>query len=409
MRIAIDAHPGSAVGSYGLPTASRHFCRSIFLVAMIATATVDLLLEKACSEGNDRLDRGDFQYSENSGQNEKFVVEVLRDVAPSVGIEPKVIVHLGGKSFPDIHISGTPIGIELKGSLKGGAITGNSIFSGSMVENLEKVYLLYWINDRTPKLGYRDYFDCVFDAKVTHSPRFALRVDLPAGESMFGTGTRQLGFDASDWLRGEEQFVDRIVLEIRRRALERKEIPWWVVTDDNETIALEPDNRHGLGGLRFLKGIERQASFSLQKTLFLGFPEVLSGGSDAHSLAVGWSISQRSVIVNRDIFSAGGRRKIDIGLPGGVVDFPAVIGNCSRSVSRNVPVSLTELSSIHGLKFSSGEDVIRKFQEMLGQPTLLDYLADCLTPAQRALVTTAKLKSALIEFLTQLIDPQTII
>lgn len=392
-----------------LPTASRHFCRSILPVAMIATATIDLLLEKACAEGNSRLDRGVFQYSENSGQNEKFVVEVLRDVAPSVGIEPKLIVHLGGKSFPDIHISGTPIGIELKGSLKGGAITGNSIFSGSMVEDLEKVYLLYWINDRTPKLGYRDYFDCVFDAKVTHSPRFALRVDLPVGDSMFGAGPQQLGFSASDWLGGEEQYVDRIVLEIRRRALERKEIPWWVVTEENEIIALEPDNHDGLGGLRFLKGIERQASFAIQKTLFLGFPEVLSGGSEAHSLAVGWSISQKSVIINRDIFSAGGRRKINIGLPGGDIEFPAVIGNCSRSVSRNVPVSLREVSSIYGIKFSSSEDVIKKFRQVLSQPKLLDYLADCLTPAQRSLVTTVELKSALIEFLTQLIDPQTII
>lgn len=218
--------------------------------------------------GNIRLGHHGIGYSDDSKKNERFIVEVLKSVAPSVGFEADSIKHLGGKSFPDVFIEGTRIGIELKGSLKGGAITGNSIYSGSMVEDLEKVYILFWINDRTPKLGFRDYFDCVFDAKVTHSPRFALRIDLPAGESMFGTGSKQLGFEASDWLSGDAKYVDQIVLEIRRRALERDEIPWWVVADADGMSAIEVDDNGVLGGIRSLRGIGREASFSLQKTLF---------------------------------------------------------------------------------------------------------------------------------------------
>ena len=193
--------------------------------SLAATKKVEALLTAACKEGNSRLGHHGIGYSDDSKKNERFIVEVLKSVAPSVGIKAASIKHLGGKAFPDVLIEGTRIGVELKGSLRGGAITGNSIYSSSMVENLDKVYMLFWINDRTPKLGFRDYFDCVFDAKVTHSPRFALRVDLPTGESMFGSGSKQLGFEAADWLSGNTKYVERIVLEIRRRALERDEIP----------------------------------------------------------------------------------------------------------------------------------------------------------------------------------------
>lgn len=374
----------------------------------ISEFAVEALLEAACAEGNHRLDRGDASYSDNSNKNEKFVVEVLRSAAPSVGIDPGAIDHLGGKSFPDVHIVGSKIGIELKGSQKGGAITGNSIFSGTMVENLDKVYLLYWIDDRTPKLGYRDYFDCVFDAKVTHSPRFALKVDLPHGESMFGIGTSQLGFEAGDWLSGEQDYVDRIVLEIRRRALERKEVPWWVVADSQEAIAFEADVDGGMGGLRYLRGKERSASFSLQKTLFLGFPEVLSGGATSHSIAIGWAISQKSTIINRDVFSAGGKEPIELAPPIGSVTLPAVVTKCAVALKRKAAVSLAELSSIHGMALSTPAAAIKKLESRLKERGVLDHLYDHLSPAKKLHTSKAQLRDAVIKFLISQLDPRTL-
>jgi hypothetical protein len=378
----------------------------------IAQTAVEQLLTTACLEGNRRLSRGSVSYSDNSAKNEKFVVDLLVSAAPSVGIDPAAIHHVGGKSFPDVHIVGSNIGIELKGSQKGGAITGNSIFSGTMVEDLEKVFLLYWIDDRTPKLGYRDYFDCVFDAKVTHSPRFALQVDLPPGKSMFGKGSDQLGFEASDWLTGEGKYVDQIVVEIRRRALERKEIPWWVVAESQEQLAFEADRERsggGMGGLRYLRGMERTASFSLQKTLFLGFPEVLSGGAAAHSIAIGWAISQKSTIINRDVFSAGG--KASIGLAGhiGKLTLPAVVSKCAAALRRDVRVSLAELSSIHGVALPTPETAIKRFKSRLREDNVLDHLYDYLSPSKKKKVGKQQLRDAVIDALADEIDPSTLI
>ena len=369
---------------------------------------VEALLTAACTEGNKRLQRGAISYSGDSKKNERFVVEVLRAVAPTVGIRPDSIKHLGGRAFPDVVIEGTRIGIELKGSQRGGAITGNSIYSGSMVEELEKVYLLFWIDDRSPKLGFRDYFDCVFDAKVTHSPRFALQVDLPEGGSMFGKGSKQLGFEAADWLSGDSEYVERIVVEIRRRALEREEIPWWVVADSDEMGAVEIDSHGGLGGLRSLNGIGRAASFSLQKTLFLGFPEVLSGGSAAHSIAIGWAISQKSVIINRDVFSAGGKRAIGLSHLGVNPKLPGVFSNCAEKIARDARVSLRDLSSIGGTNFTNPSQVIQRFESALRKGKILDNLYDQLSTHERAKITPRALNTAVIDHLVAQVDPSTL-
>lgn len=370
---------------------------------------VEALLTAACKEGNDRLSHHRIAYSDDSKKNERFIVEVLKSVAPSMGFAADSIKYLGGKSFPDVLIEGTRMGIELKGSLKGGAITGNSIYSGSMVEDLDKIYMLFWINNRTPKLGFRDYFDCVFDAKVTHSPRFALRIDLPAGESMFGTGSKQLGFEASDWLSGDSKYVERIVLEIRRRALERNEIPWWVVSDADGMSAIEIDSNAGLGGIRSLKGIGREASFSLQKTLFLGFPEVLSGGSTAHSIAIGWAISQKSVIVNRDVFSAGGKRMVPLSHLGIKPKLPGVVSKCADKLASDAKVSLKDLSSIGGTLFTSPGQVVRRYESAIRKNNLLVHLFEHLTAAEKRRVTKRALVGAVSDYLISKIDPRTLV
>jgi len=277
-----------------------------------------------------------------------------------------------------------------------------------MVEDLDKVYLLYWIDDRKPKLGYRDYFDCVFDAKVTHSPRFALQVDLPLGESMFGKGSKQLGFEARDWLTGESKYVEKIVVEIRRRALEREEIPWWVVPEVEGMSAVEIDSLGGLGGLRSLKGIGREASFSLQKTLFLGFPQVLSGGSAAHSIAIGWAISQKSVIINRDVFSAGGKRAIRLTPLGISPKLPGVISNCAAMLARGANVSLRDLSSIGGTLFTSPDQVVKRFESALKKGDILDRLFEHLSTKEKLRVKRAALKTAVSDYLVSQIDLSTL-
>lgn len=377
--------------------------------ASVVVGDIELLLTEACNIGNRRLDRGDTTYSSDSSKNENFVVEVLKSAASNVGLDPSLISHLGGKAFPDVHILGSGVGIELKGSLRGGAITGNSIFSASMVDDLEKVYLLYWIDDRKPKLGFRDYFECVFDAKVTHSPRFALQVDLPPNESMFGTGSNQLGFAAADWLSGDTKYVEKIVLEIRRRALERDEIPWWVVADPDHRYAIEMDRSSGLGGLTLFENLERPARASLQKTLFLAFPEVLKGGSSSHAAAIGWALSQKSVYITRDRFSSGGRQTVALGRDVGDVELPAVVNKCAEALRQRDPVACSDLSIIFGASVVSGASALKRFESTLLMTDLLDRLFEFVPSEKRKNSDLNTFKIALTKHLVEQLDPSTIV
>lgn len=373
----------------------------------ITEAVVEAILKDACDDGNKKLRRKEASYSEDSHKNEKFMVSLLEAAARRQGFPRDAINHLAGKSFPDVHLKGSRIGIELKGSRKGGTITGNSIFAGSMVENLSKVYLFYWIDDREPQLGFRDYFECVFDAKVTHSPRFALQVDLPIEESMFGAQSGQLGFTAEDWLSGEKKYVESILAEIRRRALDRDEIPWWVQSESGEGLAFQADVGEGLGGIRQLSSLEDVERYSLYKTLFLGFPEILSGGSAAHANATGWAISRKSVIVGRDAFSAGGQKEVDLGGPIGVVRLPAVVQRCASALERNVLVSLADLSEIIGVKLTSRTAVTR-FNSSLRGHDRLSYLYEYLPAPKRSKVKVRQFTDAVAEFLVDRIDAKSL-
>jgi len=373
----------------------------------VTSADVEAILEGACGEGNLKLNRKEFSYSEDSSKNEKFMVSLLEHAAEQRGFSKDLVNHLAGKSFPDVHLKGSSIGIELKGSRKGGTITGNSIFAGSMVENLNKVYLFYWIDDRKPRLGFRDYFDCVFDAKVTHSPRFALQVDLPVEDSMFGNRSDQLGFVAADWLSGDKKYVEGILSEIRRRALARDEIPWWVQSETGEGLAFQADSGEGFGGIRQLSNLEPAERYSLYKTLFLGFPEILFGGSAAHANAIGWAISRKSVIVGRDAFSAGGQKEVDLGGRIGVVKLPAVVQRCASALERNVLVSLADLSEIVGFKVTS-KAVIGRFESKLRGSDRLSYLYEYLHSSKRRTVTIGQFSDAVADFLVEQLESTSI-
>lgn len=376
---------------------------------MRESKTIESLLDATCEEGNRRIQRNKVTYSSRSDVNEKFVVQVMRDVSGSVGVDRSSVVHFGGRAFPDVHIDGTHVGIELKGSQSGGSLVGNSIFASTMVPGISKVFLLYWIDDRTPKLGFRDYFDCVFDAKVTHSPRFVLDVDLPSPECMFGSGQNQIGFSSSDFLHDQGRYSVEIVREIRRRALDRNEIPWWVFNDDVGDSLPAEDLRARPSGLRYLGDMDRFTSYAIQKTLFLGFPEVLSGGRDSHYNAIGWAISQKSTIINRDVFSAGGRHLADLGLPSGPVELPAVIGKCASAFGRDARISLWDMRQICGPGIDSGAAALKRFTTLIREANYLSHLHDELPPGLRRSLTRTSLAKRVLDYLVDHLDVRTLL
>jgi hypothetical protein len=138
---------------------------------------------------------------------------------------------------------------------------------------------------------------------------------------------------------------------------ERPTIPIWPSIGTRRFVPLD------IGGLRYLSDLkDRSESFAVQKTLFLGFPEVLSGGHAAHHTAIGWCISRKAIIVNRDVFSAGGQAFVDIHGSAVPIRLPGVMKKAIDSLGRRCPVSLEDLSEIHGVSVASGSDAAALFR-----------------------------------------------
>jgi hypothetical protein len=336
----------------------------------VSNSEIEKMLAQACMLGNDKLKSGMFKYSSNSDDNELICLDLLKESALQSGLNPDSIKLNGGASFPDVSIEGASCGIELKGSKASSIFMGNSIYSSSHIAGIDKIFLFYWIASRQ-EFGYRDYFECVIDVKVTHKPRYLLDINLGTKKGLFGVGENQIGLAKDVFFNSDGVQTELILNELRRRATEAGEVPWWLPESDDEDV--DPDTRTSKSSLAFLGDIERELRFGIKKTLFLGFPEVLTGGRSSHYDAIGWCISRRSVIINRDVFSAGGKKQVNIGsLSTNPIQVPGVISNFINSVGKQCPVSFAELSEIYGSEIRNVESLKQKIREVLVSDGILD-------------------------------------
>ena len=151
---------------------------------------------------------------------------------------------------------------------------------------------------------------------------------------------------------------------------QKRPIPIWPATKDRPLLPLS------LGGLCYLADMDdRIESFAIQKTLFLGFPSVLAGGRDAHYQAIGWCISRKAVIVNRDVFSAGGQKNVSLSGTALTLRLPAVMTKAITALQRPCPVSLADLSEIHGQRIKNAESAIKLFESNLLNNGVMDELS----------------------------------
>lgn len=91
-------------------------------------------------------------------------------------------------AFPDI-VGKTHYGVEVKQVHKNSSRTrGNSIFEQSRVDDMQHVYLLMFWHAKVKEnanIAWKRYEDAIAGVVITHSPRYAVDVQLPEGESLF--------------------------------------------------------------------------------------------------------------------------------------------------------------------------------------------------------------------------------
>ena len=180
---------------------------------------------------------------------------------------------------------------------------------------------------------------------------------------------------------------------------QKRPIPIWPATKDRPLLPLS------LGGLCYLSDIDdRDESFAIQKTLFLGFPSVLAGGRDAHYQAIGWCISRKAVIINRDVFSAGGQKIVSLAGTSLTLSLPGVMTKAITALQRVCPVSLADLSEIHGQRIRSAESAIELYESNLLNNGVMDELSAMV--AQRGKLSLNVARQSLVATLISSINTE---
>lgn len=299
-------------------------------------------LTSAARIGNLKLSRSEISYSETSRLNEQTVLTILKEAAVEVGLNAESIKLHGGHAFPDITIDGTPIGIELKGTKTGRAFIGNSVIASTMLPGLKKIYVFYWIDDEK-QMGFRDYFECVTGAQVTHSPRFVLDIDISESECIFGNSKEKVG--TIDKICFGPKGIDHkeIIDWMRARAISAGQVAWWIGTENNQAPG-ELNNSFSI--LRYTD-LSEESRNSVLKTAFLCFPGVLKRGTRMYDGVLMWGLSTRNVLLYRDAFSAGGRKPINLSkLSSKGILLPAVVTKAIEYFRTDAIVRLDEVENI---------------------------------------------------------------
>ena len=188
---------------------------------------VEKILSAAAELSRRLMESGDLVYRDGT-KNEKALYEVIRSACNVEGFNPDSAELVGGHKFPDVVFADARIGVEIKGHVKGDRILGNSIMGSTpSLKNPLAIYLFSW-NASENDVIWRDYFESVVGAEVTHSPRFVLNPKCEPEQSLFGEGSNQIG-KASDICLGENGIQSEIILaRMRANALAAGNIPWWI-------------------------------------------------------------------------------------------------------------------------------------------------------------------------------------
>lgn len=244
----------------------------------------------------DAKERSDYYLTRTGTKFEKDVFGSLISASQHTQFEDTIEL-VSGRSFPDIVAKGY-FGVEVKTSSKGSPwkCVGNSILETSRVDTIEKIYMFFGKIMPPPEFKFRPYQDCLYEVAVTHSPRYMVDFETPAGETIFDK--MSISYDE---LRSQKQPIKRVLSYYRERYGKNCDL-WWLPAEE------EGSTSHLV--IRFWNGLNRQEKASLACQMLALFPEIAregEGGDNKYNRAAGWLIKSHNIICPsfRDIFTGG--------------------------------------------------------------------------------------------------------
>jgi hypothetical protein len=247
------------------------------------------------------IDKSESYFLERSPiQFEKDVHIALCEAATGTDFE-ETIRLLSGLKFPDIVI-GQCFGVEVKTSKTAGwSSPGNSIFEGSRVDDVERIYIYFGHLVTPVAFKYRPYHECLNEIRVTHSPRYLIDMDLSRGESIFD----KIGIDYDVFRQLPDKEQVNVLTRHLREISQDGEEPWWMSPDDS------PDF---LPTVRHFSDLSPDEQNDLLIEAMIRFPEVFGIRQKKYKRLSTWLVARHGVNHHnlRDDFSASGKVALSI-------------------------------------------------------------------------------------------------
>lgn len=321
---------------------------------------ISKVLELACALGKAALQNKVAPSYSDSTVSEDFLVSLIKEGMVKSGYDPSKVIHHKGHAFPDVSITGSDVGIELKGSSSNRKFNGNSVVASTMLPNLKKIFLMYWIGS-AGEIGYKDYFDCVATPVVTHSPRFQLDIDLDKKSSMFGAGAEKVGTIDNIIFSASGIDSEKIIKWMSDKAKRNGETPWWISTDESLPV--------GSTGLTKFTNMQADRKKHFLKCAFLIFPNILGKTSSTkYNGLFEWAIQVHSAYTTRDDYSAGGQVLISLPIFNeSPIAVPQSVQGAMDALSDNSRVLAIELERPYERTFKNVEDFLSSYKTALIQ------------------------------------------
>ena len=232
---------------------------------------------------------------------EDLVFEAMKDSAIGTTFEG-LLIHTNLYDFPDI-IAKKYFGAEVKVTVSDKWVsTGNSILEATRDKNVKKIFIFFGKLGGTPDIKFRNYSECLYGVGVTHSPRYKINMELPAGQSIFD----KIGVEYDDLRRNNP--IAQIKAYYRAQLKEGDEL-WWIDQQIEDTASSPV--------IRSFNNLseEEQRRFVVETMIF--FPEIFSKNKPKSKFerAAAYLVTRHNAISAsfRDKFTAGGAVKINIG------------------------------------------------------------------------------------------------
>ena len=280
---------------------------------------------------------------------ENVVADIMIEIAQGTVFENSIEL-ISGQKFPDI-IANKYYGVEVKTTTQNHwTTTGNSVLEGTRVDNCERIFMLFGKMVSPIQFKCRPYEDCLSDVVVTHSPRYAINMELQKGQTIFDK--LNIPYDT---LRNSSNPV-KPIMDYYRQFLKKGEEVWWL-DQQNEAKAKSPI-------IKLWKNLPPSTKMDYLINAMVFFPKIFTNKSDKYiSLGV-WLINNYGVYKPnvRDEFSAGGK---------GIISWR---GSTYTGIPRILINMSDSLCKIKSLLDNTNNEILSNYWEIESDDKILNWI-----------------------------------